>query len=44
MNAYLSKPFEKEMLYIMLKQFLDGSSVITEYNEENGRDVTGTYM
>lgn len=30
MNAYLSKPFEKEMLYIMLKQFLEGASVITE--------------
>lgn len=24
MNAYLSKPFEKEMLYAMLKQFLSG--------------------
>ena len=34
MNAYLSKPFEKEMLYIMLKQFLEGESVITDRREE----------
>ena len=30
MNAYLSKPFEKEMLYIMLKQALEGSPVIKD--------------
>ncbi len=34
MNAYLSKPFEKEMLYIMLKQFLEGSAVITDQRNE----------
>lgn len=34
MNAYLSKPFEKEMLYIMLKQFLEGSAVITDRSDE----------
>ena len=34
MNAYISKPFEKEMLYIMLKQLLDGTSVITDRSHE----------
>jgi len=34
MNAYLSKPFEKEMLYIMLKQFLEGTPVISDSMEE----------
>ncbi|MDO5148601.1 MAG: ATP-binding protein [Oscillospiraceae bacterium] len=34
MNAYLSKPFEKEMLYIMLKQFLEGESVISDRKEQ----------
>lgn len=34
MNAYLSKPFEKEMLYIMLKQFLEGTPVISDRQDE----------
>lgn len=37
MNAYLSKPFEKEMLYIMLKQYLSSSySPIKEIDISHG--------
>lgn len=34
MNAYLSKPYEKEMLYIMLKQFLPDKPVSAENQDE----------
>ena len=39
MNAYLSKPFEKEMLYIMLKQYLSSSYSPIKEIEASNNDI-----